>query len=73
MGGEVVKGRGCRAAGRGHLPVGVRGGQHELEFYNTGVVFQLPMLDAVQLVGNVGSPHVHLGETYRTVDVGLLR
>lgn len=36
------------------------GGQHELELHHTGVVLQLAVLDAVQLVGNVRPSNVHL-------------
>lgn len=42
-------------------PVGMGGGQHELELHHAGVVLQLAVLDTVQLIGNVGSPNVHLG------------
>lgn len=42
------------------IPVWVRGGKHELELHYTGVVLQLSMLNAVQLVGNVCSANVHL-------------
>lgn len=43
------------------IPVWVRGGKHELELYDTGVVLQLSMLNAVQLVRDVCSANVHLG------------
>ena len=36
------------------------GGQHELELHHAGVVLQLAVLDAVQLVGNVRPSNVHL-------------
>lgn len=42
------------------IPVGVGCGQHELELYYTRVVLQLAMLDAVQLIRDVGSANVHL-------------
>lgn len=42
------------------IPVGVGCGQHELELYYTCVVLQLTMLDAVQLICDVGSANVHL-------------
>lgn len=42
------------------LPVGVGGGQHELELHQAGAVGELPVLQAVQLVGEVPTPHVHL-------------
>lgn len=52
-----------RALGRmGGLraPVGMRGGQHELELHDAGVVLQLPVLDTVELICNVSSPDVNL-------------
>lgn len=42
------------------IPVGVGRGQHELELNYTSVVLQLPMLNAVQLICDVGSSDVHL-------------
>lgn len=42
------------------IPVGMWGREHELELYYTGVVLQLSMLNAVELVGNVRPAHIHL-------------
>lgn len=38
----------------------MRGGEHELELNHTRVVPQLPMLNAVELIGNVRSANIHL-------------
>lgn len=46
------------------VPVGVGGGQHELELHEAGAIRELPVLQAVQLVGDVPPPHIHLrGDT----------
>lgn len=45
------------------LPVWMRRRQHELEIDGAHPVLHLVMLDAVQLVGDVGSPHIHLMAT----------
>lgn len=50
----------CFNRGTDMLPVGMWGGKHELEFYNTCVVLQLSMLHTVQFISDVCSPHVHL-------------
>ena len=42
------------------VPVGMGGGQHELELHHTGVVTELPVLNTVELVGDVSPSHVHL-------------
>jgi len=41
-------------------PVRVRPGQGEAELYNTDVLLQLAVHEAVEIVGDVGSPDVHL-------------
>lgn len=43
------------------IPVWVRGGQHKLELHQAGAIRELPVLQAVQFVGKVPAPHVHLG------------
>lgn len=43
------------------IPVRVGGGQHELELHHEGAVGELPVLQAVEFVGDVASPDVHLG------------
>lgn len=42
------------------LPVWMRCWQHELEVDSTCSILQLVMLDAVQLVGDISSAHIHL-------------
>lgn len=42
------------------VPVGMRGRKHELELHDAGVVLQLSMLDAVELVRDVRSADVDL-------------
>ena len=49
-------------AAAGPLPVRMRRGQHELEVDGTRPVVQLVVLEAVELVGDVTPPHVHLEE-----------
>lgn len=46
--------------GESPVPVGVGGGQHELELHEAGAIGELLVLQAVQLVGDVTPPHVHL-------------
>lgn len=41
-------------------PVGMRRGKHELKFHDARVVLQLPVLDAVELIGYVCSPDIDL-------------
>lgn len=43
-----------------YLPVRVGRGQHELEFHHARAIRQLPVLQAVQLVGDIAPSHVHL-------------
>ena len=42
------------------LPVWVGGGQHELELHQAGAIGELPVLQAVQLIGEVPASHVDL-------------
>lgn len=44
----------------GPVPVWVGEGQHELELHQAGAIRELPVLQAVQLVGDVPTSHVHL-------------
>lgn len=53
-----------RLSGGGLLPVWMRRRQHELEIDGARPVLHLVMLDAVQLVGDVSSAHVHLMGTW---------
>lgn len=48
----------------------MRGGKHELELYDTRVVPQLAMLDAVELIGDVCSANVYL-RLLETEDISL--
>lgn len=56
--GEV---RGGRDTVHVKVPVRMGCGQHKLELDDTGVVFQLTVLDAVQFISNVSSTNIHLG------------
>lgn len=53
-----------RLSGGGLLPVWMRRRQHELEIDGARPVLHLVMLDAVQLVGDVSSAHIHLIGTW---------
>lgn len=53
-----------RLSGGGLLPVWMRRRQHELEIDGARPVLHLVMLDAVQLIGDVSSAHVHLMGTW---------
>lgn len=63
------KGRGGSVTVHPKVPVRVGCGQHELELYDTGVVFQLTVLDAVQFISDVSSPNVHLGRESMTTEL----
>lgn len=54
----------CGSRGGGLLPVWMRRRQHELEIDGARPVLHLVMLDAVQLVGDVSSAHIHLMGTW---------
>lgn len=50
----------AQLSGGSPLPVGMRRRQHKLEVYGARPVLHLLMLNAVQLVGDVSSAHIHL-------------
>lgn len=45
------------------LPVRMSGGQQECELHNQLSIIQLVMLQTVQLIRNVRSPHIYLNAT----------
>lgn len=42
------------------IPVWMGGGQHELELHHEGAIWELPVLQAVELVGDVTPAHIYL-------------
>lgn len=48
-------------------PVGMRRGQHELKLHDARVVFELPVLDAVELICDVCSPNIHLRKDEKVI------
>lgn len=42
------------------IPVRMGGGQHELELHHEGAIGELPVLQAVELIGDVTPAHIHL-------------